>query len=116
MNRWSGSCSSNQLAASGALAGHRARGLWRPTSTPRSKTSRTTGSVRFLLDTHVFLWLASDDPQLTPAARAIFVDHEQECFLSAARVWAMAIKSSLGKLTIAMGLERLVRGGLERGL
>ena len=73
-------------------------------------------SVRYLFDTHVFLWLATDDLQLTPAARAIFIDNGQECFLSAASVWEMAIKSSLGKLRLATSLEQLVRGGLERGL
>ncbi len=72
--------------------------------------------MRYLLDTHVFLWLACDDPQLTPAARAIFIDNEQECFLSAASVWEMAIKSSLGKLSIATSVPHLVRGGIERGL
>ena len=73
-------------------------------------------SVRYLLDTHVFIWLATDDPQLTPAVRTIFVDTDQECFLSAASVWEMAIKSSLGKLALATSLEHLVRGGVERGL
>jgi PIN domain nuclease of toxin-antitoxin system len=72
--------------------------------------------VRYLLDTHAFLWLATDDPQLTPAARAIFVDTDQDCYLSAASVWEMSIKSSLGKLAIATSLEHLVRGGRERGL
>ncbi|HEU4727183.1 MAG TPA: type II toxin-antitoxin system VapC family toxin [Kofleriaceae bacterium] len=72
--------------------------------------------MRYLIDTHVFLWLATDDPQLTPAARAIFVDAAQECFLSAASVWEMAIKSSLGKLVLSTSVEHLVRGGLERGL
>ncbi|HEY0985691.1 MAG TPA: type II toxin-antitoxin system VapC family toxin [Kofleriaceae bacterium] len=72
--------------------------------------------MRYLLDTHAFLWLATDDAQLSPAVQAIFVDSHQECFLSAASVWEMAIKSSLGKLTIATNLAHLVRGGLERGL
>jgi PIN domain nuclease of toxin-antitoxin system len=72
--------------------------------------------VRYLLDTHAFLCLATDDPQLTPVARGIFVDNDQECFLSAASVWEMAIKSSLGKLMLATSLEQIVRGGLERGL
>ena len=73
-------------------------------------------SARYLLDTHAFLWLATDDPQLTATARALFVDADHECFLSAASVWEMAIKSSLGKLTFAISLEQLVRGGLERGV
>jgi PIN domain nuclease of toxin-antitoxin system len=72
--------------------------------------------VRYLLDTHAFLWLATDDPQLTATVRGIFMDREQACFLSAASVWEIAIKSSLGKLTLATSLEHLVRGGLERGL
>jgi PIN domain nuclease of toxin-antitoxin system len=72
--------------------------------------------VRYLLDTHTFLWLTTDDPHLTPTVRAIFLDSEQECFLSAASVWEIAIKVSLGKLTLAMSLEHLVRGGVDRGL
>jgi len=72
--------------------------------------------MRYLLDTHAFLWLATDEPQLTAAARAIFVDNDQECFLSAASVWEMAIKSSLGKLVLTTSVSHLVRGGLERGL
>jgi PIN domain nuclease of toxin-antitoxin system len=79
-------------------------------------TSPTTGSVRYLLDTHAFLWIATDDAQLAPAVRAIFVDSKQECYLSVASVWEMAVKSSLGKLALATSLENLVRGGLERGL
>lgn len=72
--------------------------------------------MRYLLDTHTFLWLSTDDAQLTPTARAIFVDSNQDCFLSAASVWEMAIKCSLGRLTLATSLEQLVRGGLQRGL
>jgi PIN domain nuclease of toxin-antitoxin system len=72
--------------------------------------------VRYLFDTHVFLWLANEDPLLSPRARAIFVDNQQDCFLSAASVWEMSIKSSVGKLSLGTSLEHLVRGGVERGL
>lgn len=72
--------------------------------------------MRYLLDTHAFLWIATDDAQLAPAARAIFADNEQECYLSAASIWEMAIKASLGKLVLSTGLASLVRGGLQRGL
>lgn len=72
--------------------------------------------MRYLLDTHVFLWIASGDPRLTPTALAVFVDSEQECFLSAASVWEIAIKSSLGKLVLATSLARIVGDGMERGL
>jgi PIN domain nuclease of toxin-antitoxin system len=72
--------------------------------------------VRYLLDTHVFLWLATDDARLTDVVRGIYEDIEQECFLSAASVWEMAIKASLGKLALATSLDQLVRGGLDRGM
>jgi len=72
--------------------------------------------VRYLLDTHAFIWLATDDPQLSPAARAIFTDSSHDCFLSTASIWEMAIKASIGKLTFHTQLEHLVRGGLDRGL
>ena len=49
--------------------------------------------MRYLLDTHTFLWLATDDPQLTPRARAVFADARHQCLLSAASVWEMAIKA-----------------------
>ena len=72
--------------------------------------------MRYLIDTHAFLWFAADDPQLSRRARAVFADPAQECFLSAASVWEMAIKASLGKLVLDTSLEQLVRGGVARGV
>lgn len=72
--------------------------------------------MRLLFDTHAFLWLATDDPRLSADARARFLDPEAACFLSAASVWEMAIKASLGKLVLETTLRRLVQGGIDRGL
>jgi PIN domain nuclease of toxin-antitoxin system len=72
--------------------------------------------VRYLLDTHAFLWIAEDDPRLDANVRALFADVGNEIFLSAASVWEMAIKASLGKLMLAVPLARLVAGGVERGI
>jgi PIN domain nuclease of toxin-antitoxin system len=72
--------------------------------------------MRYLLDTHAFLWLAEDDPRLDAHVRALFTDANNEIFLSAASVWEMAIKASLGKLRLATPLARLVAGGVERGI
>lgn len=72
--------------------------------------------MRYLLDTLAFLWIAEDDPQLDANVRALFANAKSEIFLSAASVWEMAIKSSLGKLTLAVPLPRLVAGGVERGI
>jgi PIN domain nuclease of toxin-antitoxin system len=72
--------------------------------------------MRYLLDTHAFLWVAGDDPLLDANVRALFADVGNEIFLSTGSVWEMAIKASLGKLKLAAPLARLVAGGVERGI
>ena len=64
---------------------------------------------RLLLDTHAFLWWAMDDPRLSRAACAAISQPDNDCFLSTASTWEMAIKASLGKLEVAGDLQRFVR-------
>jgi PIN domain nuclease of toxin-antitoxin system len=54
---------------------------------------------RLLVDTHVVLWWLADDPALSPTARDAIADPTNEPLVSAASVWEIAIKRSLGKLT-----------------
>lgn len=54
---------------------------------------------RLLVDTHALLWWLADDPALSPPARDAIADPANEPFVSAASVWEIAIKRSLGKLT-----------------
>ena len=56
--------------------------------------------MRILLDTHAFLWLIAGDASLSPKARDIIEAADNEPLLSAASLWEMAIKVSLGKLTL----------------
>lgn len=64
--------------------------------------------MRLLLDTCTFLWLASDDPRLSPAARQLFQDPANEVFLSAVSVWEIAIKHALGKLPLSAPPQDLI--------
>jgi PIN domain nuclease of toxin-antitoxin system len=64
--------------------------------------------VALLLDTHAFLWWVEDEPRLTKRARAAIGKPDQVCFVSVASCWEMAIKVSLGKLTIESSLGRFV--------
>jgi PIN domain nuclease of toxin-antitoxin system len=64
--------------------------------------------MRLLLDSHTFLWWVNGDPALRRRARAAIADADNECFLSHASVWEMAIKASLGKLRLPSTLERFV--------
>jgi PIN domain nuclease of toxin-antitoxin system len=64
--------------------------------------------MRLLLDSHTFLWWVKDDPSLKRRARAAIADVDNECFLSHASIWEMAIKASLGKLKLPSTIERFV--------
>ncbi len=64
--------------------------------------------MRVLLDTHVFLWFITDDRRLSSRAREIMEDPENDLLLSIASLWEIAIKASLGKLTLARPFGELM--------
>ena len=63
---------------------------------------------RFLIDTHAFLWFIGGDEQLPEVARDLIGDMENEVLLSAASLWEIAIKTSLGKLILGRPFEELI--------
>ncbi len=70
--------------------------------------------TRVLLDTHAFLWFVSGSAQLSPRAQALIADPTTEPLLSIASVWEMAIKISLGKLTIDAPFHTFISAQLRR--
>jgi len=56
--------------------------------------------VRILLDTVTFLWAVTDDPDLSDDARGLFVDPGNEIYLSSVSTWEIAVKHSLGRLSL----------------
>jgi len=71
--------------------------------------------VRLLLDTQVVLWALADSPRLTAKARSVLADAENECWVSSASVWEIAIKIMLGKYELEQPLERLGEAIEEAG-
>ena len=63
--------------------------------------------MKYLLDTHVFLWLDHKPKELSEQAKAICADGENELFLSIVSVWEIQIKLQLGKLTIPASYWKL---------
>lgn len=61
--------------------------------------------MRILADTHTFLWFVTDAPQLSVKAKTLLEAPDTERFFSLASVWEIAIKTSLGKLTLRKPLE-----------
>jgi PIN domain nuclease of toxin-antitoxin system len=56
--------------------------------------------MRILLDTHIFLWFISGDPQLSISTRDLIRDSDNEVYLSVVSVWESIIKYQLGKLPL----------------
>jgi PIN domain nuclease of toxin-antitoxin system len=56
--------------------------------------------MRLLLDTQAFLWFVTDDPHLSARAKALIEDPANERYLSVASAWEIAIKVSIGKMTL----------------
>jgi len=64
--------------------------------------------MRLLLDTHAFIWWASEPERLSEKALAACVDTSNVLILSVASVWEMQIKLQLGKLTLSPLLSDLI--------
>jgi PIN domain nuclease of toxin-antitoxin system len=56
--------------------------------------------LKLLLDTHAALWFLSGDERLGHGARRQLLDAGNRVLLSAAVVWEISIKRSLGKLVV----------------
>ena len=56
--------------------------------------------MKFLLDTHTFLWAVLDDSRLSDRVRSLMLNTENELLVSPASYWEIAIKISLGKYTL----------------
>jgi PIN domain nuclease of toxin-antitoxin system len=64
--------------------------------------------MKYLLDTHVFIWLDNDPEKLSGKAAAICTDSNNTLLLSMASVWEMQIKVQLGKLRLPAPLAEIV--------
>jgi PIN domain nuclease of toxin-antitoxin system len=68
-----------------------------------------------LLDTHTWLWMIADDPQLGKSARAAIASCHAAgaLFLCPISLWEIALKSSGGKLELDMPLRPWMRRALD---
>jgi len=67
--------------------------------------------MTLLLDTQAFLWWVTDDRRLSKRARTAIA--ATPCVVSNASCWEMAIKVSIGKLTVPLAVDRFVQEQLE---
>jgi PIN domain nuclease of toxin-antitoxin system len=53
--------------------------------------------MKLLLDTHILLWAAGQPQRLSETARSLLTTSENSLFFSAANIWEIVIKLSLGR-------------------
>jgi PIN domain nuclease of toxin-antitoxin system len=70
--------------------------------------------VRVLLDAHVFLWWSAADDRLSDRARDVIQDGRNECMVSVASMWEIAIKDAKGDLELPEDVEYFIEDRLAR--
>lgn len=71
--------------------------------------------MRLLLDTHLLLWAAGEPRKLSKAARRLLEAADNILVFSAASLWEIAIKQSLGRDDFRADPRLLRRGLLDNG-
>ncbi len=56
--------------------------------------------MKYLIDTHIFLWFVENSVKLRQNVKSIIEDKNSEIFISIASIWEISIKTSSGKLQI----------------
>jgi PIN domain nuclease of toxin-antitoxin system len=62
--------------------------------------------MKYLLDTHMVLWIAEDSPRISEAVRSRLTDKTSEKYVSVASAWEVALKLGTGKLQVEGGLQK----------
>jgi PIN domain nuclease of toxin-antitoxin system len=63
---------------------------------------------RFLLDSHILIWLDTGDSRLSPAVLQTLRRAEQR-FLSAASAWELSLKMAAGKLRLRVPVSTMLQ-------
>ena len=63
--------------------------------------------MRCLIDTHAIIWFITDDEKLPVATKNLIENFDNDCMVSTASLWEMAIKYSLDKLDLNAELEKV---------
>lgn len=71
--------------------------------------------MNLLLDTHVALWAITDSPKLPKKAREMIESPRTSIWISAATIWEIAIKHSLGRGDMPVSSQDALRYFQESG-
>ena len=68
-----------------------------------------------LLDTHFLLWSVAASRKLPPEVRALLTDPRNMVLYSAASIWEVAIKSTLGRADFRVDVPQLLQAAVKTG-
>ena len=71
--------------------------------------------MKLLLDTHLLLWAAGDPGRLSNDARELLNEPDNDLLFSAASLWEITIKRTLGRDDFRVDPRLLRRGLLDNG-
>lgn len=64
--------------------------------------------MKFLIDTHTFLWFVSGSAELSQVAREHIENGYHDIYISIASLWEISIKSAIGRLPILGEYETVI--------
>lgn len=64
--------------------------------------------MQFLLDTHTFIWFINGDSSLPNKIIDEIKNLKNQCFISIASIWEIAIKCKLSKLSLNADFDRIL--------
>ncbi|MCW7492664.1 type II toxin-antitoxin system VapC family toxin [Leptospira sp. 2 VSF19] len=68
--------------------------------------------MKYLLDTHTFLWMVYEPEKLSKKVLRVVENADTDLFLSVASIWEIIIKYNLGKLNLHISPEKMISESL----
>jgi PIN domain nuclease of toxin-antitoxin system len=69
--------------------------------------------MQILLDTHILIWAQLEPMKLSPRARDLLIDPNNEILFSAASIWEIAIKAQLGRTNFRARPDQIAKAALS---
>ena len=70
--------------------------------------------MRYLLDTHTFLWMAGDPTNLSQSVRGIVLEKNNKLHLSAASAWEIALLQQINRVELPDEPQRFIPEAMQR--
>jgi PIN domain nuclease of toxin-antitoxin system len=70
--------------------------------------------MRYLIDTHVIIWLLLDSEKLSIMARKLIEESKNEIFVSTISLWEISLKYKKGKLKLKGLIPKEISGWLDK--